>query len=627
MKKNNEEQDRDLEAAVNLIKHIRNFYEAIPPVMQQMCTEAILDAAGEMQKNGDLKPAMAELEYLPPSLHTGEIDLLLAKIYRQIGSFDNPDHPKFRKRAITIMQRHADEMKKDYDWNLFMGHLYALTFQDEKALPYLNQALKLYPKGGDTISKSDIREMIKGSKLNIKLLKMGEDIGDIGEYDFEDDPEEKPFTDLGSLTYEEIRKTYEGISAGLSAMPDPYSSDDSGSLDDDDEDYDDDDDLIDINDSFVKRAEDFWKVFKKNENAIIDAIEKGPVGTGEFPGLKAMENVRDASWELGFLPRINVGRSVNGKGKKYDLYLRLFGRPYILYAMKCIKDHAPKSVTKKWNIHVGRKIEKDGAIDDGTVHVPWNEINISVEEMQLPDNNTYYDITIDNKLENVVKNDAPDLAVDALMRAIGDYAFEENINSFSFQKLPEKGIRMTLADLPDFLRKEGKEIDVDPEEELMEARPYTREPDINDEDGWRGDIFAGTARCKELVTSYEFGEDGNLDDLLDLPVAPVFLCIPTKDIQEDLVPDTLFNVRETIEDLIGKNGTVMGVATGLHHIYIDLILWDIRKALEAIIPALQNSDLPEVILNPFSQNVDGFYIKEPRKAEPAKIIPFRKGKK
>lgn len=50
MKKNNEEQDRDLEAAVNLIKHIRNFYEAIPPVMQQMCTEAILDAAGEMQK-------------------------------------------------------------------------------------------------------------------------------------------------------------------------------------------------------------------------------------------------------------------------------------------------------------------------------------------------------------------------------------------------------------------------------------------------------------------------------------------------------------------------------------------------------------------------------------------------
>ena len=48
--------------------------------------------------------------------------------------------------------------------------------------------------------------------------------------------------------------------------------------------------------------------------------------------------------------------------------------------------------------------------------------------MQLPDNNTYYDITIDNKLENVVKNDAPDLAVDALMRAIGDYAFEENIN-------------------------------------------------------------------------------------------------------------------------------------------------------------------------------------------------------
>lgn len=469
--------------------------------------------------------------------------------------------------------------------------------------------------------------MIKGSKLNIKLLKMGEDIGDIGEYDFEDDPEEKPFTDLGSLTYEEIRKTYEGISAGLSAMPDPYSSDDSGSLDDDDEDYDDDDDLIDINDSFVKRAEDFWKVFKKNENAIIDAIEKGPVGTGEFPGLKAMENVRDASWELGFLPRINVGKSVNGKGKKYDLYLRLFGRPYILYAMKCIKDHAPKSVTKKWNIHVGRKIEKDGAIDDGTVHVPWNEINISVEEMQLPDNNTYYDITIDNKLENVVKNDAPDLAVDALMRAIGDYAFEENINSFSFQKLPEKGIRMTLADLPDFLRKEGKEIDVDPEEELREERPYTREPDINDEDGWRGDIFAGTARCKELVTSYEFGEDGNLDDLLDLPVAPVFLCIPTKDIQEDLVPDTLFNVRETIEDLIGKNGTVMGVATGLHHIYIDLILWDIRKALEAIIPALQNSDLPEVILNPFSQNVDGFYIKEPKKAEPAKIIPFRKGKK
>lgn len=112
MKKNNEEQDRDLEAAVNLIKHIRNFYEAIPPVMQQMCTEAILDAAGEMQENGDLKPAMAELEYLPPSLHTGEIDLLLAKIYSQIGSFDNPDHPKFRKRAITIMQRHADEMKR-----------------------------------------------------------------------------------------------------------------------------------------------------------------------------------------------------------------------------------------------------------------------------------------------------------------------------------------------------------------------------------------------------------------------------------------------------------------------------------------------------------------------------------
>lgn len=35
MKKNNEEQDRDLEAAVNLIKHIRNFYEAIPPVMQR----------------------------------------------------------------------------------------------------------------------------------------------------------------------------------------------------------------------------------------------------------------------------------------------------------------------------------------------------------------------------------------------------------------------------------------------------------------------------------------------------------------------------------------------------------------------------------------------------------------
>ena len=53
---------------------------------------------------------------------------------------------------------------------------------------------------------------------------------------------------------------------------------------------------------------------------------------------------------------------------------------------------------------------------------------------------------------------------------------------------------MTLADLPDFLRKEGKEIDVDPEAELMEERPYTREPDINDEDGWRGDIFAGTAR-------------------------------------------------------------------------------------------------------------------------------------
>ena len=70
----------------------------------------------------------------------------------------------------------------------------------------------------------------------------------------------------------------------------------------------------------------------------------------------------------------------------------------------------------------------------------------------------------------------------------------------------------------------------------------------------------------------------------------------------------------------------MGVATGLHHIYIDLILWDIRKALEAIIPALQNSDLPEVILNPFSQNVDGFYIKEPKKLNQPKSFHSEKAK-
>ena len=124
---------------------------------------------------------------------------------------------------------------------------------------------------------------------------MGEDIGDIGEYDFEDDPEEKPFTDLGSLTYEEIRKTYEGISAGLSAMPDPYSSDDSGSLDDDDEDYDDDDDLIDINDSFVKAA-------ARSSTPTMERLGKSNSSVTSVVSTEGTLMVSNPRWKLATLP-------------------------------------------------------------------------------------------------------------------------------------------------------------------------------------------------------------------------------------------------------------------------------------------------------------------------------------
>ena len=110
----------------------------------------LLQKCQRWHENNEYQNIIDALEAIPAEKRTPEMDSELARAYNNLADPYKPDGVKLLKRAIALLEPHAEYFDGDYFWNLRMGYSYYYLDQEGRALSYFRNALKARPDDEDT---------------------------------------------------------------------------------------------------------------------------------------------------------------------------------------------------------------------------------------------------------------------------------------------------------------------------------------------------------------------------------------------------------------------------------------------------------------------------------------------
>ena len=115
-------------------------------------------------ENSEYQKIIDALEAIPAERRTPEMDSELARAYNNKAG---PEDKELFRKAIALLEPHADYFKGDHCWNFRMAYAYYYLDQEGPALHYFEQALEARPGDEDT------QELIDDCRRRLTLPQFG----------------------------------------------------------------------------------------------------------------------------------------------------------------------------------------------------------------------------------------------------------------------------------------------------------------------------------------------------------------------------------------------------------------------------------------------------------------------
>ena len=114
-------------------------------------------------ENDEFQKIIDALEAIPAEQRAPEMDSELARAYNNLADHTKPEGRALLKKAIALLEPHAEYFKGDHYWNFRMGYSYFYLDQEGRALRYFETALEARPDDEDT------QQFIEWCKKGISL--------------------------------------------------------------------------------------------------------------------------------------------------------------------------------------------------------------------------------------------------------------------------------------------------------------------------------------------------------------------------------------------------------------------------------------------------------------------------
>lgn len=303
---------------------------------------------------------------------------------------------------------------------------------------------------------------------------------------------------------------------------------------------------------------------------------------------------------------------------KYELILSPEANPLKLFAYLYFAQHAPESVTKYWNIVVGKKPIADAQITIEDTDITARDVQVWYTEHDEVISLQIYNAQL-NELKHENAERAQWLAHVLLYMALGDVAHLRYIDTVKLleQRLTKPSV--TLDNLLHHLENSGIEINHNAQDLIDSVDCYEREPDLESSE-IRDDIIAGYSRCTSLIAEYNNEQVVSPAYVLENYGATAgFISFSVEGFVADNNFQAGYQLFEKLEEYLSTNCTdyvtVIGQATGVFNFYIDLLVWDLEGALDRIEEFLRDTSPSYVGFKVFRRDALMVLLKAPEEEE------------
>lgn len=333
---------------------------------------------------------------------------------------------------------------------------------------------------------------------------------------------------------------------------------------------------------FAQRVADGWERFAAGESELRRLIsEKADSGkiTGCCHALLS-ETFADPCFEVGF------------NGEKFDLILSPEKDKLMLYLFDEFKKRAPKSVTDKWNILLGRQPAADKKFALGFLgkQVALSDVIVKAEQSE----NGFKVIGYCEQLAPLrAENRAHalwffDLLLDMTLGEVVNMRYIDVIN---LAEEPFEGI--PLLELPEEMEKLfGEKEGWDSVESYLDNYSgYEMKPREFAEDEYptpRLDAFVCFSALPQLMFEYPDSDRRTINKADNDGAAAGFIFFPVHVFEDDENAkrgEKILNFRDELEAHIngkaGESVVFVGGASGIDNCYLDFLAWDLKAVLDA----------------------------------------------
>ena len=128
----------------------------------------ILQQCQKWHENDEYQKIIDALEAIPAQERTPEEDSELARACNNLADPGKPDYSELLRKAIALLEPHAEYFAGEHFWNFRMGYSYYYLDQEGIALGYFEKALEARPDDEDT------KEFISWCKKSISWPQFSE---------------------------------------------------------------------------------------------------------------------------------------------------------------------------------------------------------------------------------------------------------------------------------------------------------------------------------------------------------------------------------------------------------------------------------------------------------------------
>ena len=347
---------------------------------------------------------------------------------------------------------------------------------------------------------------------------------------------------------------------------------------------------------FAHRCQDAWQNFALQEAHLRDllATEQGiaAINLCQEIFLEALDGV---SLELG------------KNEERYELVFTPEGNVLELFALVHLCKQAPQELLKNWSFVVGRQAMQGIALRVEDIEVSADDVFVSLSTDD-PETQSFQLKAYCPKLAALDKKQVWWMLTTLTDVVLGEVAHMRYIAGFELSDAP-LAESCLLSKLPEELQKRKCDLKVSAAQYLDNC--YTsyklNNPQTEDDSPLRRDIVVGSSRLSALINEWFDGEHDSVEQLHNNGIAAGFIFFAIESLEQGMEWRTSLE-RELNLDEGQACLCLVGGAVGLKYGYIDVLAWDLPKALTLIERLGQEFKIPEIKFQTFRSDIDSITV-------------------